>query len=94
MKSDGSLARCSREGRICDAIFAVVCACGHNIRVIPPQNIEHAVQISSVILRWSGLSPSLGRQALPMSCHSASDKFPRSPWRQQDTGAATNTKAR
>src|SRR5690606_4759152 len=29
------------------------------------QNMEHAVQISTVILRWSGLAPSLSRQELP-----------------------------
>lgn len=34
MKSDGRLARCLLKGRIGDAIFAVLCACGHNIRKI------------------------------------------------------------
>ncbi|MFV0385468.1 MAG: hypothetical protein ACK5L9_15950, partial [Paracoccus sp. (in: a-proteobacteria)] len=34
MKSDGRLARCPLKGRIGDAIFAVLCACGHNIRKI------------------------------------------------------------
>jgi IS5 family transposase len=34
MKSDGRLARCSLKGRIGDALFAVLCACGHNIRKI------------------------------------------------------------
>ncbi|RWR05773.1 IS5 family transposase [Paenirhodobacter populi] len=34
MKSDGRLARCPLRGRIGDAIFAVLCACGHNIRKI------------------------------------------------------------
>ena len=32
MKSDGRLARCPLKGRIGDAVFAVLCACGHNIR--------------------------------------------------------------
>ncbi len=32
MKSDGRLARCPLKRRIGDAIFAMLCACGHNIR--------------------------------------------------------------
>lgn len=34
MKSDGRLASCPLKGRVGDAIFAVLCACGHNIRKI------------------------------------------------------------
>ena len=34
MKSDGRLARCALKGRIGDALFAVLCGCGHNIRKI------------------------------------------------------------
>jgi IS5 family transposase len=34
MKSDGRLARCVLKGRLGDAIFAVLCGCGHNIRKI------------------------------------------------------------
>ena len=34
MKTDGRLARCPLKGVIGDAIFAVLCACGHNIRKI------------------------------------------------------------
>lgn len=34
MKSDGRLARCPLKGHVGDAIFAVLCACGHNIRKI------------------------------------------------------------
>ena len=34
MKSDGRLARCPLKGRIGDAVFAVLCACGHNVRKI------------------------------------------------------------
>jgi IS5 family transposase len=32
MKSDGRLARCGLTGPLGDAIFAVLCGCGHNIR--------------------------------------------------------------
>ena len=34
MKSDGRLARSPLKGRTADAIFAVLCACGHNLRKI------------------------------------------------------------
>lgn len=34
MKSDGRMARCPLRGRIGYAVFAVLCACGHNIRII------------------------------------------------------------
>ena len=34
MKTGGRLARCPLKGRIGDAVFAVLCACGHNIRKI------------------------------------------------------------
>jgi len=34
MKSDGRHARCTLKGTIGDAIFAVLCGCGHNIRKI------------------------------------------------------------
>ena len=34
MKSDGRLARCPLKGAFGDAVFAVLCGCGHNIRKI------------------------------------------------------------
>ena len=34
MKTDGRLARCGLKGTTGDAIFAVLCGCGHNIRKI------------------------------------------------------------
>ena len=34
MKTDGRLTRCPLTGTVGDAIFAVLCACGHNIRKI------------------------------------------------------------
>ena len=37
MKTDGLLARCPLKGKIGDALFAVLCACGHNIRLILAQ---------------------------------------------------------
>ena len=32
MKSEGRLARCGLKGPLGDAVFAVLCGCGHNIR--------------------------------------------------------------
>ena len=32
MKTDGRVTRCPLKGTTGDAIFAVLCACGHNIR--------------------------------------------------------------
>jgi IS5 family transposase len=34
MKIDGRLTRCPLKGTIGDALFAVLCACGHNIQKI------------------------------------------------------------
>lgn len=34
MKSDGRLARCFLKGTLGEALFAVLCGCGHNIRKI------------------------------------------------------------
>ncbi|TGN62515.1 IS5/IS1182 family transposase, partial [Paracoccus liaowanqingii] len=34
MKADGRLSRCPLKGTFGDAIFAVLCGCGHNIRKI------------------------------------------------------------
>ena len=34
MKTDGRLARCALKGTIGDALFAVLCGCGHNLRKI------------------------------------------------------------
>jgi len=34
MKTDGRLSRCPLKGTISDTLFAVLCACGHNISKI------------------------------------------------------------
>ncbi len=34
MKTDGRLSRCPLKGTAGDAIFAVLCGCGHNLRKI------------------------------------------------------------
>ena len=48
MKSDGRLARCPLKGRIGDAVFAVLCACGHNIRKI----LAHIRALWAVVIRF------------------------------------------
>ena len=37
MKTDGCLSRCALKGTFGDALFAVLCGCGHNIRKILAQ---------------------------------------------------------
>ena len=46
MKTDGRLARCSLKGMIGDALFAVLCGCGHNIRLI----LAHLRKLVTTIL--------------------------------------------
>ena len=46
MKSDGRLARCALKGTIGDALFAVLCGCGHNIRKI----LAHLRALLAVLL--------------------------------------------
>ena len=48
MKADGRLARCSLKGRIGDALFAVLCACGHNIRKI----LAHLRALWTFVIRF------------------------------------------
>jgi IS5 family transposase len=47
MKTDGRLARCPLNGMIGDALFAVLCGCGHNIRLI----LAHLRALIGAILR-------------------------------------------
>ena len=72
MKSDGRLARCPLKGRIGDAAFAVLCACGHNIRKIlahPRAILAHPRALWALLLHliaaiiWR--ERPLHRQALP-----------------------------
>jgi len=48
MKTDGRLARCALKGTIGDAVFAVLCGCGHNIRLI----LAHLRKLMAVILAF------------------------------------------
>ncbi len=48
MKSDGGLARCPLKGRSGDALFAVLCACGHSIRKI----LAHIRALWDIVIRF------------------------------------------
>ena len=48
MKTDGRLSRCPLKGTTGDAIFAVLCGCGHNIRKI----LAHLRAIWAAVICW------------------------------------------
>lgn len=48
MKTDGRLSRCPLKGTAGDAIFAVLCGCGHNIRKI----LAHLRALLAAIITW------------------------------------------
>jgi IS5 family transposase len=50
MKTDGRLARCGLKGTLGDAVFAVLCGCGHNIRKILAHLRAWLAQIIAAIL--------------------------------------------
>ena len=50
MKTDGRLARCGLKGTMGDAVFAVLCGCGHNIRKILAHLRALLAQIIAAIL--------------------------------------------
>ncbi|SIT18255.1 transposase, IS5 family [Paracoccus saliphilus] len=61
MKTDGRLARCPLKGLIGDAIFAVLCGCGHNIRKI----LAHLRELWLLILLLASCSRKINwRRAL------------------------------
>ena len=65
MKMDGRLARCPLKGRIGDAVFALLCACGHNIHKI----LAHTGALWALLLHLIAATiwreRALHRQALP-----------------------------
>ena len=50
MKSDGRLSRCLLKGTLGDAMFAVLCGCGHNIRKILAHIRAPIIAILAVVL--------------------------------------------
>ena len=53
MKTDGRLARCGLKGTFGDALFAVLCGCGHNIRKILAHLQAWLAQIIALILEFA-----------------------------------------
>jgi IS5 family transposase len=53
MKTDGRLARCGLKGPLGDAIFAVLCGCGHNLRKILAHVRAWLAQVTALILEIS-----------------------------------------
>jgi IS5 family transposase len=64
MKTDGRLSRCPLKGSIGDALFAVLCACGHNIRKILAHLRDWLAWIIAAVLN-AAYSP--GRQYQPVT---------------------------
>jgi len=50
MKTDGRLARCGLKGTLGDALFAVLCGCGHNLRKILAYLRARLVQVIAAVL--------------------------------------------
>ena len=50
MKTDGRLARCGLKGTLGDALFAVLCGCGHNLRKILAHLRAWLAQIMAAVL--------------------------------------------
>ncbi len=63
MKTDGRLARCRLKGTTGDAIFAVLCACGHNTRKILAQ--LRAILALFVAAMLSAFGPHPADQIMP-----------------------------
>ena len=53
MKTDGRLARCGLKGPLGDALFAVLCGCGHNLRKILAHLRARLAQIIIAMLNLS-----------------------------------------
>lgn len=61
MKNDGRLTRCPLKGATGDALFAVLCGCGHNIRVILRHLRVFLCQIIWLITLLRRLTQGVGR---------------------------------
>ncbi len=53
MKTDGRLSRCGLKGTTGDALFAVLCGCGHNLRKILAHLRARLAQIIIAMLNLS-----------------------------------------
>lgn len=65
MKTDGRLTRCPLKGTTGDALFAVLCGCGHNIRMILRHLRITLRQLVCLIALLPGCMPRIGRLQEP-----------------------------
>ncbi|MGR3366256.1 MAG: IS5 family transposase [Sagittula sp.] len=65
MKTDGRLTRCPLKGTTGDALFAVLCGCGHNIRMILRHLRVVLCQLVWLITLLRSCMPRLGRHQEP-----------------------------
>lgn len=57
MKSDGKLARNPIKGALGDALHAVLCGAGYNIRVLLSLLRLYAAHLRAIVLPWLGPRP-------------------------------------
>ena len=62
MKTDGRLTRCPLKGTTGDALFAVLCGCGHNLRMILRHLRVILCQFIWLITLLRGRTPGVGRR--------------------------------
>ena len=67
MKTDGRLTRCPLKGMIGDALFTVLCGCGHNIRMILRHLRVILRQFICLITLLRGFTRRTGPQALQIA---------------------------
>jgi IS5 family transposase len=61
MKNDGRLTRCPLKGTTGDALFAVLCGCGHNIRMILRHLRVFLCQFTWAVTLLRGFTQGAGR---------------------------------
>ena len=61
MKNDGRLTRCPLKGTTCNALFVVLCGCGHNIRMIPRHLKVILCQLIRLTTLLHGFTRAVGR---------------------------------
>lgn len=71
MKTDGRLARCPLKGKIGNALHAVLCGCGHNIRLILAHLRAFVAEILRCILRAIAALAATARPEYPQGALAA-----------------------
>jgi len=67
MKTDGRLTRSPLKGTTGDALFAVLCGCGHNIRMILRHLRVFLCQLVWMVALLRGRTPPMGRHQEPQT---------------------------